>query len=565
MTNKSTKLRIRLFAGDALAFSRALRTDITNPCVYTYLWGGSLTSLDEAQYGNASDFPAPTTFDIIDTSNLSDHLGILNILVATVPLMRNESTSVLHTNTLLPSVDVFHVGSGFVNKLCADIPTLALLLGIVPIPYISSFTSHSNTHELIIKSSQYHELVAWKKSALTDSLSLNIQQRIEASYIEIDPTKLATLLYNIYLRMFQNENHSHFFQNPIMSILKGSAKIHYDRSSFAALLQLIKAQVCTDWKTATAAMLSLIRQNRTHMISSNYYQDLCVQLHRRGVYTDDGLTINCAESLRINGTLFRNWTNIPPILCIVLQVPRSALKYLEAMPLEKIGTPVLQCTIRGTFSQNIFSGIQPVFGTMFATGSDRQTVISIVEDSESWAGSSPLIFSFYIPAATLTYDPFDATYVELSLASTIATVSLIPKLGVGLTIFSASLNDRKHVQIVCERPHNPHEVNGIVFPVQTQSSTGVSSPLRAHPVTVSIDKACESPSLFTLRADVVGPAARSALSSKAVVTTKQVSTCSMAVKLGDTTHILAFPFPINGGSNNLRIARKSSYIEVHVF
>lgn len=40
---------------------------------------------------------APTSFTVIDTSNLIDYIGALNLLVASIPLLENNYVSSLYT------------------------------------------------------------------------------------------------------------------------------------------------------------------------------------------------------------------------------------------------------------------------------------------------------------------------------------------------------------------------------------------------------------------------------------------------------------------------------------
>lgn len=46
------------------------------------LWTGDALALC------TSDFPAELTFDVIDTTNVSDHIGLLNVLVCCAPRLK---------------------------------------------------------------------------------------------------------------------------------------------------------------------------------------------------------------------------------------------------------------------------------------------------------------------------------------------------------------------------------------------------------------------------------------------------------------------------------------------
>jgi len=50
----------------------------------------------------------------------------------------------------------------------------------------------------------------------------------------------------------------------------------------------------------------------------------------------------------------RSWRSIPPVVCIVLKVPRCPLKVLEAMDADVVGTLVIQCESSGHLFHNIW-------------------------------------------------------------------------------------------------------------------------------------------------------------------------------------------------------------------
>jgi len=59
-------------------------------------------------------------FDVIDTSNILDIVGILNILPAVAPLLHRNPLSVLHTDSLLQMTDK-DVFSSVRRILCCDV------------------------------------------------------------------------------------------------------------------------------------------------------------------------------------------------------------------------------------------------------------------------------------------------------------------------------------------------------------------------------------------------------------------------------------------------------------
>lgn len=78
-------LIIRCFVGDALSLCQALDyshiTKSTSTPFPLAPWKTAYITLDHSAYGMGTQSPAPTMFNVIDTSNLLDHIGMLNILV----------------------------------------------------------------------------------------------------------------------------------------------------------------------------------------------------------------------------------------------------------------------------------------------------------------------------------------------------------------------------------------------------------------------------------------------------------------------------------------------------
>lgn len=551
---ESPNIIIRLFTGDALAFSRALHhyseTSSGTSGLYTHPWSGIQIKLDEEEYEKRR---APVSFSVIDTSNLTDHIGLLNILITTTPLLSKIPSAVLHTNTLLSSA----AEGKFVDRTCTDIPTLSLLLGVVPISYVSGFTTRSNIHEIfklgLNNSPQFPEAIAWKALPPTESAAHETSANPKFS-----PTQLGSFLFSIYLRMFSDEDMSGFLHRDTQTMHRPGV-LHYIRSSFAVLLRLIKHRVSTNWLQAIDHLVSLIEADKTLLTGSNHYQDLCCQMHVQGVYTVGSLDAMLPRQ-HIGG-VFQNWRHVPAIICVVLQVPRSKLTVLESMNLDVIGTPPLQCEIRGSFYHNAFSSIQCIFGKL-AESRHGQT-LSIEEDHLHWAGSSPLIVSFYMPSWILALDPSKTT-LSLNIRNIIGNSPLlIQKLGLTLALFTVRLTDKKHVTITRERPSNPGELKSSAKVSPTTNYRPCNDKERdTYDVSVIMNAAHTETSMFTARINIASPGARTALTSGANVTVQQASPISMVVSFKNFRYNLAFPFPIDNHSSKMRIARKSFYIEV---
>ncbi|KAG6919771.1 hypothetical protein DXG01_001610 [Tephrocybe rancida] len=539
---------IRLCVGDALVFSRALHifatTNFTDSGMYLSPWEATQACLDGGGYGPHQQNRAPVKFDIIDTSNLTDHLGLVNILVVTLPLLREDPCATLYTNTLLAPGEV---GGGLAHRACADIATLSLMLGIVPVSYVSGFATQTNAHETLISeaSNPRQETILWKFAPTDHSFGP----------LQVAAKSLGNILFNIYLEMFAEENVSRFF-GPKLKI----GFIHYIRASFAALLALVKQRTRCDWAQAFDHMISLIERDKTLLTGLNYYQDLCCQLHIHGV----GIVGNITESDYgdFKSRIFRNWEHIPPVVCIVFKVPRQYLKAMEDTDADLLGTPILQCELEGNWHRNIFSAVQFFFGAVAPSPSDPRRLLA-KEDLARWRGNSPLIVSFYVPSWLLTVQT-PSTQVRLSIRPrTSLTPAIYSMLGPQLRLFSADLLDKTHVHVTLERSSNPQELSNLRV-VTNVSRGSASSP--AQPITMLTDKDWSKASGLSGRITVDEPLQTAFRACPlADISVKQISPFSMLVSSGQShKQTISFPYPIDGSDPKTRIARASSYIEVDV-
>ncbi len=91
-------LVVRFLLGDAFAVSRALQVWPSNagaPVFMSAQWTASTVDLDREEYG---DLAAPVRFEVVYTSNLSDGVGMHNVLLCAASLLAKAPTAVLIPN-----------------------------------------------------------------------------------------------------------------------------------------------------------------------------------------------------------------------------------------------------------------------------------------------------------------------------------------------------------------------------------------------------------------------------------------------------------------------------------
>jgi hypothetical protein len=294
-------------------------------------------------------------------------------------------------------------------------------------------------------------------------------------------------------------------------------------------------------------IFDMLHADSTLMIGSNNYQELCCELYRRGVYTVD-IYKKPHESNQSRGRLV-GWNNVPPVVCLILVVPRDRLKVLD---INDSGSPMILCDLRSPTFHNFFSSIQLVFGKVTVQGSGNDARAVVIEDTSGWAGSSPLIVSFWVPSMNLTIDP-QRTEVGLRLHPTPDSArAFTEKLGMMLSLYSVKLMNRHSVHVLAQCPY---------FSKDSASRQPRLSPIPSLTQRVSVALDYLKVSTLAVKWDITGARPSDA---QGEVRSEQVSPCVMRVTLGQVSKDLIFPFPVNGTDSKIRIARKSGWIEVCV-
>jgi hypothetical protein len=559
ISSATIKVKLRFLAGDVLAtcqtFQLASVSADASVLPRASLWRTSLSILDGPGYV-AGD--APLMFDIIDTSNLCDHIGMINVLVATAPLLKQTPVSTLYTETLLSSGEDPMVA--FTESLCGDPTTMSLLLDLTPTSYLAGYKTDSNTHEVVSlqlrgahDSKQYHEHVAWKIPS-----QLILENATVAHPATTEPAPLVSLLFDVYHKMFAHENFNDLFHSRLsVSSLKSRETIHYCRRSFALLVAYLMHQIDTDWEQVLDKLVDLVYNDSQLLMGMNNFQDLLTQLHVLGIRSEPNFLEGNPLLFKDKSiSRFRDWSSVPPIVCIAFGIPRAKLNVFEEE--DSPPTPALAVEIGGPSHSNHFASIETMFGTLSFTGNGESAFGVISEDPLGKRGESPLLVAVCVPAWMLLHDPAH-TVVRLVVVSTPMTSPLMNKLGLQMAVYETSLVDATKVFIMKERPSVSAENRASLpyWPPVREAAGGV--------ITLTLDG--PKVTSMTRKALIDEKRGKEALALKDTpVTTRQAAACAIELSIGSVhRQTLTFPFSVNGSKTKLRVARQSSWVEVRVF
>ncbi|TDL19948.1 hypothetical protein BD410DRAFT_873356 [Rickenella mellea] len=555
---------------EATAVCRALHgfemTGALSSDVPVAQWKVQLIQLSKDEYTSNH---APAVFNVIDTSNLNDHIGLLNVLIASIPLLlRSPRSGVLYTESLLFRGE--DATKEFTELLHADITTISILFDLCPVDYLSRFTSRSNIHELMYyqaakgQVSQFHHVTAWKSPTSGDfNASLDWGQRRPPVF---EPYQLGSLLYDIYHQTFEQEDSSKFYavnQRNISKAISHSDSIHYMRESFVLLLKLVRDRLAITkdkWKGVMDRFFNLRLTDTSMPMDRNNTQELLAQMHRHGIYTN--LLCDPSHPGPKIGR-FSGWDIVPPLVRIILTIPREDFTGM-ANVLKQSGTPVLECHLLGSLSHNMYRAIHVAFGRVIHTGTKTHPCMIFEEDRDGWRGDSPLVVSFTVPSRSLTdIEPPKNLKLSLGVGSTPNSTRLVPKLGLSLHLFTANLMDESLVHVLPEPPLPTTKPR--TSPPTSRSATSLLAEIGSSgAAVVTLDDECELVASMSSTVFIEDEAAKLMFGSGITPNVAQVSPCVMRITVGSRRQDIIHPFPVVGSMHKLRLARKSLYVEVIV-
>ncbi|KAJ7058836.1 hypothetical protein C8F01DRAFT_283412 [Mycena amicta] len=547
---ESPSLVLRFIASEALTLCRALNllnsTNETDSPFPAAQWKSELIQLRR---------DAPSSFHIIDTSNLSDHLGILNILTVTIPLLRAED-GIIYTESLIS--EGADATKELVNRLHGDIDTMFFLFGVYPVDYVSGFASRCNTHEWIMhdeNGGQFHHTTTWKKPISADSLANPGSMR---SPVVWDSDQLGALLFRIYHLMFEGEDADKWWsmnQGNTQRALHSSNNVHYIRESFVLMLQFVRERFKipnAQWIDIMNIFIRLKEADLSLLMDPANYQDLAVQLYMQGVYT-----VHFFQTTERSGP-FAKWDVVPPVVRVFLVVPREKLPVLDDLA-DNIGSPNLECHIYGVGKINVYTAVNAAFGMVLRTGTTQRPDAVFKPDPKGLTGSSPFVLTFLASAMSLSFAPASSIQVSLSVRNTPASSRhAIRTLGVQHIVFGANVLDTKHVHIIPQVA----AVRNCDYDLARESQMTEIGP--QEPIKVILD---EKQTVFrSLSATILieNVDAKASFASGTTPKVSQLSPCVLQLEIANHLQNVIFPIPIRGTQSKLRLARKSSYIEIIV-
>ena len=586
------RVHVIFFCGEALALSHDLQLAITldqktGHAARTYVkpWSACPLLLDGHVNLDAPGNLPSDLFHVIDTSNLGDHVGFINILSATAPLLRRNASSVLYTESLLMASE--DVSASLSTILGSDVATFSLLIGLAPSGLLTGVTLDAVANETALfklvqqgeGQKQYRMRVSWKYPQFSDASVVGVLGSSTGSDLQVrfEAKELAEYLFDIYKTMFAHEDMSKLMAQ-FTRVNGGRYSVdlqRYTRAGMAALLRLARATVQVDWEETMHHFDSHVNTDRSLMVGTNSLQELYVHLHTLGVWTNTCLK-NGPNQLRKGFGLSLRPTsgekgilaadNTPPIVQLVLVVPREKLIVFTGKTPDAIGTPALHVSVTQTVGQsqyeNSFYSFQAFFGKVVHEDSTNNASI-VEEDKNGWLGSADLVITCAVPAFSLLIGPRNGIRAALKINTNPDSSVRFAHLGLTLAVFETGFNDGKRLFVCRDAPKLDAMRSSSM---QTEWIKKVSSQNQSSFQTLVKLNAGHRATHLQSHLDFPKDSAESkALSTGAAVTVFEHSPSTVMLRIGPSLkRQIIFPFPIQGSQSKTKVARKSSWIEVEV-
>ena len=569
---KAGKVRIRIHCGDALAFCHKLQSRPGSRMpIYVSQWKAEELVFDEDLNR------LPRKFNVIDTSNLADIVGLLAILPAAVPLLDPHPAAMLYTEFLAPGL--WKSSDALTEMLCCEPTSLFVILGVAPVGYLTKVSSDMSGRDNVLLevlssdvdpskmgAKQSLMRIPWKYPASGDNKIVRAGQVHMVPNSE--PEMLARLFFNLYQKMFANEDigssFSSFSDKFEKSVMSGGRPC-YTRASLVLFLALIKGRIRTKWPDFMDSLLHKIAYDSSNRAGGTQMQELICWLHLTGVY-DDVFFQQPIRASQIVREFEPFWLRLPIVfhqptpphtVYVVLTIPRCNLEVFRSVPMDLVGAPGLHITINyeKLDKAGLFYAISGFFGRLVPIAGDSFHC-NIEVDHDGWKGSSDLIVACAVPISSMMYgDPREIQFcVEINI-SPVTAYYFAPTLGPLLRIFQGGVQDRR-VKILNEFPGFKDSV------LATSLDLSVLSIEDDDPYTAQLNAAGIVKELSQKSAFAVDSESANLLSKGEDVKAFRDSPCSFAVKVGDHVQDLHFHYPLFGNVRKLRIARSSLWVEV---
>nr|GAT50811.1 predicted protein [Mycena chlorophos] len=507
-----TQLTLRFVASDALALCRTLNSGQANIGLPISQWRIETVNLDLNR--------PSSSFDVVETSRISDHLGILNIFTVVAPVLHNDG--VLYTELRLPVGQNIH--TVLTERLHGDVDTICFLFGLYPVDHLSGFGSYGDA----MSTTAIYRSTTWKKP-YTPTL-FGEGQPLLAVW---DSTQLGNLLFQIYGQMFQAESGGVDFStfnidlNAFENALRQGNNLPYTRKGFALMLAFLVEHFRIP-KSTWHDVMTVFWQRQSGVPSWSFEAASGSEL--KTYLQIDGLlprNVGFDAPVRRIGP-FATWNEVPPVVRVYLCVPAERSQVLCDLANKIEGGPILQCQIHAGTGAVFLDCLDAFFGDVEQTSSPGHV---LVQASPRTVGlSPPLVVSFVCPSALFASESADRITVVFSVRISLGSIHhAMDALGPRHIVFAAAATDAQRVHLSSIASPASYPVNS--SEVWERGREAIQICLDSKLALDTLSRGVQ----FQHRSDRLLVAEPSAT---------QISANSFDVSLGEHSQTVSFPIPV---------------------
>lgn len=263
---------IEFAAADCLALCHTLQHHNATGQLSANLYRRQLSSdqivLDETYQGPG----AYSQFDVIETSDLWDECGGLNVLVSAVPLLKNEAWATMYTK--MANVNPDKRTRELDQLLCAPFKTVSTLLGISPQEYWTNMTAVPNVDEYLLSAvaglKSYPEPgIHWRLSWKSNT---NLSGQPRGSRLRLGVGDMVSLVYRVHREMHNGGTLMLSKEVQQMSLETSSYSRHH-RVSLVAFIKWLTRVLDVDCQAVCEAVLEKMSDPQ-----------LSLEMSRQGLY-----------------------------------------------------------------------------------------------------------------------------------------------------------------------------------------------------------------------------------------------------------------------------------------
>lgn len=255
-----------------------------------------------------------------------------------------------------------------------------------------------------------------------------------------------------------------------------------------------------------------------------------------------------------------NLSTVPPVICLTVEVPACHIKYIGEIYKKGMGLPVLCCT---TESPEVtwlysFNSVYACFGRVETTAITTKELVNvnIKENKVDWSATTPLVVSVHVPTWILVLEK-TGTSIRVGFGPTFFTLTKNTTLSHKLILYETTLDASPNVYLSESEP-----ILG-----RTAHSNGMSSYKMEDDVSMLAQLLlCDDGThLDRVERKIVVPNSyRDSLADVSVpISVSQSCPTILRLQFGTLSSLLVhFPRPVSSKHSQLRVVRKSCYIEV---